>query len=416
MLTTTSKAMSESIPFRAGANPSDDPFHLPDDPQGAAGFERDQGFLPDSSSFLGLLDESELSSTLIPGGEPHQMLLMLLENSVGLGISDIHFVEGEELPVFRVARSCVRPGTLKPFIPDLRTAFDAFVVAGLSALLPGMAAADYFGLHKRVTFSVGDRMLRAAFYKTAGGRGVALRVIPRFPRRLDTLGFSPELGSILCNTEPGLILISGGTSCGKSSTLASLIDHYGSNSDFHIRILEDAPEYAFHSDGSALITRQTVGEDVPDYKTGVEACLVHDVNVLVFGELRDADSIRNAIFASTLNMMVLATIHAPDVSGTISRVLDAYNAQDRPEVLRQLNSSLKVVVAQKMRRRRDEKKHVSELLYESCGFIEPSQVLPANRNIPGPKTHLVLDKYMELSKLVSETPSWSVYGCSPYSS
>jgi twitching motility protein PilT len=145
-----------------------------------------------------------------------------------------------------------------------------------------------------------------------------------------------------------LYLITGGPSCGKSSTLASVVQEWVSSSDYHIRVLEDPIEYDYKP-GSGLLTQQWVHKDgdIPTYKDAIDDCLRQDVNIVAFGELRDVESIKQALFASTLNMVVIATIHAPDFVGAIQRILEAFPPSDREGVLRTLQTSLKVVISQR---------------------------------------------------------------------
>lgn len=296
--------------------------------------------------------EAAFPGSLLEFGQNSQrdnFLQSLLSTASDLEVSDIHFSELEGEPVFRVARTCVRFPKGSGF-PDLRDNFDKVVHSELLKLCRTYAAdSSPYDNCLRTSFKLGHVMVRVSCYKSENRRVAAFRLQPLHPRELGGLGLSRPLIATLSDPSPGLVLISGGTSCGKSSTLASLVQFYISQTDHHIRTLEDPFEYEYLS-GTGYLTRQRVSKfgDVSDYETAVEGSLSHDVNVLVFGELRDDQSVRQAVFASGLNMLVIATIHAQDVSGTIARVLAAYSPSDRPELLRSLGASLKAVVAQKI--------------------------------------------------------------------
>lgn len=324
--------------------------------------------------------------------EENGFLRKFLDLAGDANISDIHFSELEALPVCRVARTCVRvPQDFK--FPDLRDGFDKVVHKELMELCPAYKdESDPYRLRLKVSFRVGSKMVRVACYLSEGVRVAALRLQPLRPRDVGSLGFSNSLLGILSNPEPGLVLISGGTSCGKSSTLASLVQFYVSETDHHIRTLEDPFEYEYMA-GAGYLTRQRVSKfgDVPTYAEAVEGSLSHDVNVLVFGELRDEESVKQAVFASGLNMLVIATIHAQDVSGTVARVLSAYAPSDRREALRALEGSLKAVVSQKIKLRGGK----PALLHESAVFRSTTA---SKENSPSFSRYFEENGYANISK------------------
>lgn len=309
---------------------------------------------PDKASFGDAITTDFDAYSTLQGNLP---FVNLVNYAIVNKLSDIHLVVGKD-PVFRLGRITKRvPGISS--LSDLLSNPDAFKeqiidfiktkvtkTLDLKALFTDNEANDYSSCY---TFPLRNHTIRCSIFRTRGRDAVSIRIQPLYPRLLDdsALSFSPHLRDELTSKKPGLYLVTGGPSCGKSSTLASVIQEFVSSSDYHIRVLEDPIEYDYKP-GSGLLTQQWVNTegDIPTYEAAVDDCLRQDVNVIAFGELRDAASIKSALFASTLNMVVIATIHAPNFIGAIQRILESFPMSDREGVLRSLQSSLRVVVSQ----------------------------------------------------------------------
>lgn len=329
----------------------------PSDPGEAEGFP--EGFDLDAEGVL------TISTARYAGTDFKRLVQIIVDKSY----SDVHLVEYCAHPFFRVARQCYRVGG---FSKDFLMRFDENVLRGLgeaidqqpllgfqskdqsdgSALENGKKSA--FTFPSKGSFSLGAQRIRFDLYKVAGGRRrvLHLRFVPSEARLLSDLKFPPRLQESLQLSDPGLVLISGGPSSGKSSTVASVVNWIRLNSNLHIRTFEDPIEYEYPVgvDGGALVTQVSVGHDgeFPDYRRAVEAMLTQDVNVVVFGEIRDVESIKQALLVASLNTLVIGTIHAPDVAGTVLRIREAFDAVDRDEVLRSLANYLRVIVAQEL--------------------------------------------------------------------
>ncbi len=196
-------------------------------------------------------------------------------------------------------------------------------------------------------FTYGVYRIRAIGYRSNGKRVITFRFIPAIVPRLKDLGYEPALMDYLCDTSPGLVLYSGGPCAGKSTSQASTLDYLNQSNALHIRTFEDPIEYALASNRS-LVTQQVVGTDIEDYHTGVALALMQDVNVMAFGEINHIETLRAALKAANLNMLVFATVHAEDVASTVSRLLNEYPEADRRDATRQLARCLKLILAQKL--------------------------------------------------------------------
>jgi Tfp pilus assembly pilus retraction ATPase PilT len=191
--------------------------------------------------------------------------------------------------------------------------------------------------------------VRVSRYSTLNQRAINLRFLPDVIRPLANLGFEDEVQWLLTRDTPGLVLISGGPCAGKTTTLAAIVNHFNQERQMHIRTLENPVEYTYQNKNS-LITQQWVepGADIDTYQEAVEEALLQDVNIMVFGEIKGLESLKAAIKAANLNMLVFATIHAPTVPWTIMRVIDEFPEADRHEATRSLARCIKAVVCQKL--------------------------------------------------------------------
>lgn len=269
-----------------------------------------------------------LSNTLFP---------RLLEEGRRIGATDLHLVEGGE-PVFRLART---------FRETSNLGLARETVGAFASLYQALFDEDADSKNTKSGFTFGDYRVRAIGYRTNGRRAITFRFIPAAVPRLRDLGYEDALADYLCVISPGLVLFSGGPCAGKSTSQAATLDYLNHHNSLHIRTFEDPIEYALASDRS-LVTQQIVGEDVEDYHTGVALALMQDVNVMAFGEINSLDTLRAALKAANLNMLVFATVHAEDVASTVIRLLNEYPESDRREAARQLARCLKLILAQKL--------------------------------------------------------------------
>lgn len=203
--------------------------------------------------------------------------------------------------------------------------------------------------HGQVDFSFGIRELgrfRAnAFYQ----RNTVAMAIRRLPARIpkaSELGL-PERIYDLCHKKMGLILVTGPTGSGKSTTLASMIEYINENMPYHIVTIEDPIEYVFHHKKS-IINQREVGQDVPDFNSALRAALREDPDVILVGEMRDVETMETALRAAETGHLVFSTLHTNTAISTITRIVDMFPAEKQEQIRVQLSFSLQAVISQRL--------------------------------------------------------------------
>jgi twitching motility protein PilT len=184
-------------------------------------------------------------------------------------------------------------------------------------------------------------------------RGVAAicRIVPEDVPRLADLGL-PRVVSRFTNFNSGLILVTGATGTGKSTTLAALIDEINRQRSLNIITLEDPIEF-IHQSRSSLVVQREIGTHVPSFNDGLRAALRQDPDVILVGELRDYETISLALEASETGHLVLGTLHTRGAHQTIDRILDAFPTEAQPQVRHTLADNLKCVICQELVRSSD---------------------------------------------------------------
>jgi twitching motility protein PilT len=187
---------------------------------------------------------------------------------------------------------------------------------------------------------------RVNVYRQRGTLALALRSIPLQIPTFEDLGAPPVVQS-LCEIERGLVLVVGAAGNGKSSTLASMINHINQTRRVHIVTIEDPIEF-LHQDALSTVSQREIGLDTPDFATALRAALRQDPDVILLGEIRDEASMDIALKAAETGHLVLATLHTPDVARTIGRVCSLTSSADASDVRERLADNLKGVVAQRL--------------------------------------------------------------------
>lgn len=175
---------------------------------------------------------------------------------------------------------------------------------------------------------------------------VVARVIEEKKPTLDEIGM-PEIVKDLLNAHQGLILVTGPTGCGKSTTLAAMINYINSTKSCHIVTLEDPIEYIFTSDKSLVAQRQ-LGSDVSSFASGLKHVLRQDPNVIMVGEMRDLETISAAITLAETGHLVLATLHTYSAIQTIDRIIDIFPPHQQSQVKSQLSMLLTAIISQRL--------------------------------------------------------------------
>jgi twitching motility protein PilT len=189
-----------------------------------------------------------------------------------------------------------------------------------------------------------------AFFQK-GLHGAALRLIPTRVPTLDDIG-APAVLKELALRKQGLVLVTGPTGSGKTTTLAAIIDHINSHLPVHIVTLEDPIEFVYE-DKRAVINQREIGSDTHDFAQGLRRALRQDPDVILVGELRDAETVSTALSAAETGHLVFGTLHTNDAKQSIDRILDTYPPDTQHQVRMQLAKCLLSVVSQRLLKRAD---------------------------------------------------------------
>lgn len=268
------------------------------------------------------------------------ILMKELAQQVG---SDLHLVVGEP-PVFRVSGELIR----RPEGPILDNAEME------SLLLPHVTEAQRASLQQgndiERSLSLENNRFKMTIFHERGNLAASLRVIPVHVPTMSELGFTKEDHATLYNltkTRRGLVIISGPTGSGKSTTIASMIEEINQQRAERILTIEDPIEYVFESKKS-IITQRNVGEDVPNFAYGLRSAFRSDPDVLLIGETRDLETMMIALSLAETGHLVFSTLHTTTASGAIQRIIDSFPEQQQPVIRQMLATNLSAVVAQRL--------------------------------------------------------------------
>jgi len=187
---------------------------------------------------------------------------------------------------------------------------------------------------------------RANVFKQRGSLSAALRVVDTVVPAPESLGI-PESVIDLCNKKRGLILVTGPTGSGKSTTLASLINVINENYTSHIITLEDPIEY-LHTHKMGVVNQREIGLDTTSYSSALRAALREDPDVILVGEMRDLETISTAITAAETGHLVLSTLHTIGAASTIDRIIDVFPPHQQQQIRMQLSMVLEAVISQQL--------------------------------------------------------------------
>jgi len=187
---------------------------------------------------------------------------------------------------------------------------------------------------------------RANIHYQRGTLAGSLRLLPERIPTLESLNLPPLLRR-LSEARQGLVLVTGPTGCGKSSTLAALVDLVNTNRRDHVVTIEDPVEF-LHSNRQSIIEQIEVGRDAPDFATSVRSILRQNPDVILVGEMRDPETIATVLTAAETGHLVLSTLHTNDTSQAVSRILDSFPAANQGQIRQQFSLALLAVVAQQL--------------------------------------------------------------------
>ncbi|MCE9873080.1 MAG: type IV pilus twitching motility protein PilT [Hafnia sp.] len=263
----------------------------------------------------------------------------LLARSVKQNASDLHLCTGYP-PVLRI------DGALQTIEAEPITSRQ--IDSWLAMHLPAEADTLWRQQHQ-VDFALnlhGGIRLRVNAFQQLHGPSLALRIIPNTLPTLHDLSAPAALANLL-EVGSGLILVCGATGSGKSTTLAAMLNHINHHQPWHIITLEDPLEF-IHIPQQSLIQQREIGSHVPSFNQALRAALREDPDVILLGELRDAESIRLALTAAETGHLVLATLHTRGAAQAVERLIDVFPAEEKNFVRTQIAGSLQAVLAQQL--------------------------------------------------------------------
>ena len=188
---------------------------------------------------------------------------------------------------------------------------------------------------------------RANYFIQQGYIGVAIRMLPFRIMNFAELGLPVQAITELCNKPKGLVLITGSTGSGKTTTLAAMVDHVNNSRDYHIITIEDPIEYV-HTSRRSIVDQREVGSDTQSFAQGLKHVLRQDPDVILIGEMRDLETIETALIVAETGHLVLATLHTSDAVQTVNRIVDVFPAHQQNQVRIQLSLELLAVISQQL--------------------------------------------------------------------
>lgn len=261
-----------------------------------------------------------------------------------LRVSDLHIKPGSP-PIYRVdgllqrmRGAALERDTVRDLIESMLTDVELERLAQLRSV-------DASCMTERMQFRLN------AFHEN-DGLALAVRALESAPPPVENIGFPNDVWRDIVNRQQGLVLVTGVTGAGKSTTIAAMLDRIAQTRPCRIITLEDPVEYRLKS-GAALISQREVGRDVPSYERGLRDCLREDPDVIFVGEMRDRESATWTLTAAETGHLVFSTLHTRDARGTVTRVLDMFPPNQQDEVASQLSLGLSHIISQKLLPRAD---------------------------------------------------------------
>lgn len=256
----------------------------------------------------------------------------IVKTSIERRASDVHFVYGQPIKI-RV------DGKLQNYDEHV---LDDDDIIGIAKKF--MVNSD--DLQEDLASTIGGTRCRLNIFRQQNHLSIALRILKDKLPLLSELGL-PKVISTFANYNKGIIIITGETGSGKSTTLAALLNEINKTRNEHIITLEDPIEYVYESD-QCLINQREVGRDVESYELGLKAILREDPDIILVGEMRTLETIEAALTAAETGHLVFATLHTNSAADTIDRIVNAFTAERQQQIRMQLSMTLKAVVCQQL--------------------------------------------------------------------
>lgn len=261
----------------------------------------------------------------------------LLQTVVNRKVSDLHIAVGQP-PVIRLDGRLVRLDTKVLEPEDTVALMKSITPERCQQELQEVGGSD-FG------FAFGDQArFRVSVFKQRGNVGMVLRQIPNKLLDFKALGTPPVLAKLIMRPR-GLVLVTGPTGSGKSTTLAACIDYLNQNVDHHIITIEDPIEF-YHYHKRSTVNQREIGIDVPSFAEAIRRALRQDPDVILVGEMRDLETIEAAITAAETGHVVFGTLHTTGAQGTVNRIIDVFPTNQQDQIRVQLSTSIVGILSQ----------------------------------------------------------------------
>src|SRR4051812_36032942 len=258
--------------------------------------------------------------------------------------SDLH-VKGEAVPRIRVDGD-LRKLQAEPLTPAM--------VSEMAAAIMKPEMADHFERHNEADFAYaieGVGRFRVNAFRQRGSVAMIFRRVRSSAATIDDLGLPITLAR-LANEPRGLVLVTGPTGSGKTTTLAAMIDHINSTREVHVVTIED-PIEVLHSDKLASIEQREIGVDTDSFGSAMRAAMRQDPDVILVGEMRDEETVAAALSAAETGHLVLSTLHTIDATETVNRIVDFFPPHQQHQVRMALAGSLRGTICQRLVPRAD---------------------------------------------------------------
>ena len=261
----------------------------------------------------------------------------LLDACIKMGGSDLHITVGRP-PILRM-HGRLRALETKVLEPEDTTALMKSITPEKNQQELQEIGGSDFG------FAFGDKgRFRTSIFRQKGNVTMVLRLIPNELMSFNKIGL-PKICAALCRRPRGLFLVTGPTGSGKTTTLASMINYINETLDRHIITVEEPIEY-YHMHKKSIINQREVGLDVPSFGEALKRALRQDPDVILVGELRDLETMENAIRAAETGHLVFSTVHTTGCQGTITRIIDAFPVAQQEQIRVQMSTNLIAVLSQ----------------------------------------------------------------------
>ncbi|GAA5511867.1 twitching mobility protein [Deinococcus carri] len=269
----------------------------------------------------------------------------LLREMVARRASDMHLQVGSP-PMCRIDGRLL-PCGMQPLTPEQTAAL-------ARSLLPQEQWEEFeYSNELDLAYSVaGLGRFRCNVFRQRGAVGIVVRSVINTIPGFETLGLPADVLRGFAGASRGLVLITGPTGSGKSTTLAAMIDHINRTYAYNIITIEDPIEF-LHRNAKSLVVQREVGTDTRDFRTALRFALRQDPDVIMLGEMRDKETVEAALTAAQTGHLILSTLHTQDAVRSIGRILDFFPPHERPQIRMQLAESLVGILSQRLLRRAD---------------------------------------------------------------